>query len=248
MPTPPSWVDKLTGGQPTLFVGQGLTDPNPIWELEFWNRSIRWLWGMDGTAPGPGARATPNLVKVDGTHDPVEIGAQYVVAVNGVAINAPKVTTVGGADLYKVGGKPVRLRNTTTGVSPDGWMGKSASYTRYDAQGRSGFVTIRFSREGACNPEKLKPVRVTARVGPVVVDSNDQPAIGAVTDHAAGMLAPCVIEGLSLRLPDGPWRVEATVADTFVPQEIDANSGDRRELGAVVSFTVDERDTLSEGQ
>ena len=247
MPTPPSWVDNLTGGEPTLFVGQGLTDPNPIWELEFWNRSIRWLWGMDGSAPGPGARATPNLVHVDGTHDPVEIGAEYVVAVNGVAINAPKVATVGGADLYKVGGEPVRLRNTTTGISPDGWMGKQASYTRYDADGRSGFVTIRFSRVGACAPDKLKPVRVTARVGPVVVDENDQPAIGKVTDRAEGILSPCVIEGLLLRVPNQSWRVEATVEDTFVPAEIDPNSGDRRELGAVVSFEVSKRDTSPEG-
>ena len=200
---------------------------------------------MDGSAPGPGARATPNLVDVDGTHDPVEIGAEYVVAVNGVAINAPKLTTIGGADLYKVSGKPVRLRNTTTGISPDGWMGKQASYTRYDAEERSGFVTVRFSREGACDPDKLKPVRVTARVGPVIVDAEDQPAIGNVTDRAEGTLAACQAEGVLLRVPNRPWRVEATVAETFVPDDLNG-SGDRRELGAVVSFVPSKRDTSPE--
>ena len=237
MATPPSWIDRITGGEPTLFVGQGLTDHNPIWGLEFWNRSIRWLWGMDGTAPGPGARATPNLVRVDGTHDPVELGAQYVVAVNGVAINAPKVTTIGGADLYRVSGKPVRLRNTVTGIAPDGWMGESASYTRYDVgPGERGYVEVTFSRVAACSPGRIEPVRVAVRVGPVEVDRDDQPGIARVTGRGNALLAPCAEVPVRVATPALPWRAVATVDETFVPAEVDSSAGDRRELGAKVTF------------
>ncbi len=51
LPKPPDWVDQTTGRQPTLFIGQGVSDANPIWQLEFWNPSIKWFWGMDGSAP-----------------------------------------------------------------------------------------------------------------------------------------------------------------------------------------------------
>lgn len=244
LPKPPDWVDHTTGRQPTLFVGQGVSDANPFWQLEFWNPSIKWFWGMDGSTPGG---VTPNLLRPDGTQDPADLGAEFAVASRGVQIAAPKLTSVGGYDVYRLRGEPVRLRETTTGIAADGWIGTEASFTRYATGSRRGFVTVRFSRQGACNPERLEPVRVTARVGPVVVDENDQPAIGRVTDRAEGLLAPCVIEGLLLRVPPGPWRVEVTVSDTFVPHELDPNSGDRRELGAVVSFAVLGGDSSPQG-
>ncbi len=49
------------------FLGQSIKDPNPVWLLEFWNRSLTKVWSLDGTAPGPGATATPDLKKPDGT-------------------------------------------------------------------------------------------------------------------------------------------------------------------------------------
>ena len=54
---------------------------------------------------------------------------------NGVQLAAPKVTTVGGADLYRLEGKPVRLTQTTSGLVWDGWMGTEATYTRYAVAG-----------------------------------------------------------------------------------------------------------------
>jgi hypothetical protein len=77
---------------------------------------------------------------------------------------------------------------------------------------------------------------VSARVGPVEVNSSNQPAIGRVTAQREGELAACQVEPLLVPVPPGPWRVEAEVDETFVPNELDSNQGDRRELGAVVSF------------
>jgi hypothetical protein len=235
LPKPPDWIDRTTRGEPTIYVGQGI-DAFSAWQVEFWNPNVRWFWGMDGSAPGPGERRTPNLLRSDGTQDPANLNAGFAVAVNGVQIAAPEVTRVGNATLYRLGGAPVRLTQTATGVSPDGWMGLNATYTRYDVDPRvRGFVKVIFSRQAACFPQ-LEAVRVSVRVGPVIVDKNDQPGIGVVTGRGEGMLAPCAIEPILVRVPPVPWRVEANVDSTFVPNRLDASLGDRRELGAIVSF------------
>lgn len=237
LPKPPDWVDRTTRGKPTIFVGQGI-DSFAAWQLEFWNPNVRWFWGMDGTAPGPGERRTPNLIRPDGTQDPADLYASYAVAVNGVELAAPRVTQVGTAVLYRLDGQPVRLAHTATGVAPDGWMARSATYTQYDVDpGVRGFLKVTFSRQGACFPQ-LERVRVSVAVGPVVVDANDQPAIREATARREGMLAPCQITPLVVRVPPGPWRAEAAVDSVFVPNELDERLGDRRELGAVVSFEL----------
>ncbi len=236
LPLPPSWVDAVTGGKRTALVGQGMNDPNPIWQLEFWNRSIEYFMGIDGSAPGPGQTATPNLDDTDGTLAPHDLDAEYGVGVGGVAIAAPKLATVGGMELYRLGGKPVRLRETKSGVAPDGWMGEHASFTRYDVAGLGrGFVKVVFSRQGACFPN-LPPARVRADVGPVAIDESEQASIGRVTASRTSELAACSVAPILLPVPAVPWRVELTVDPTFVPAELDANLGDRRALGAVVSF------------
>ena len=232
LPKPPDWIERTTNGEPTVYVGQGI-DAFAAWQVEFWNPGVRWFWGMDGSAPGPGERRTPNLLRPDGTQDPADLNAQYALAVNGVQVDAPVVTEAGGAVLYRLGGEPVRLVQTTSGVSPDGWMGEEASFTRYKVEAAVRGVTVHFSREAACG---APAVRVRARVGPVVVDPKDQPAIGSVTDSGSALLERCKATGIFLRVPSGPWRVEAEVEETFVPADLDASSGDRRELGARVSF------------
>ena len=234
LPKPPDWIQRTADGEPTIYVGQGI-DAFAAWQVEFWNPNVRWFWGMDGSAPGPGERRTPNLLRPDGTQDPADLNAGYAVAVNGVQIAAQRVAEVGGAVLYRLRGDPVRLIETTTGISPDGWMGEQASYTRYAEDPDIGTVKVSFSRQGACFPQ-LEGVRVRIRIGPVAIDADDQPAIERMTATAAGMLAPCGVEPLVVPVPAGPWRVEASVAETFVPNELDSNQGDRRALGAVVSF------------
>ena len=52
-PQPVDWVDQATGGEPTLFLGQSIIDKNPIYLLEFWNRSVKLVWSIDGSAPLP---------------------------------------------------------------------------------------------------------------------------------------------------------------------------------------------------
>ena len=50
--------------------------------MEFWNRNVRKVWSLDGTAPGPGPVLTPDLIATDGrlAGDP---GYEYAVIDNG---------------------------------------------------------------------------------------------------------------------------------------------------------------------
>ena len=61
--------------------------------MEFWNRDVRKVWSLDGTAPGPGPRLTPDLAATDGRlrHDP---GYRYAVIDKGLAI-AEKMPAAG---------------------------------------------------------------------------------------------------------------------------------------------------------
>lgn len=236
LPLPPGWVDDLTGGERTALVGQGISDPNPIWQLEFWNRSIEYSMALDGSAPGPGQTATPNLDGLDGTQAPHDLGAEYAVAINGVKIAAPEVATVGGMVLHRLADKPIRLRETATGVAADGWMGARATYTRYDVAGLGrGFAKVSLSRQGACFPN-LEPADALVKVGPVAIDAAKQPSIGRVTTTREAKVPACGVTPLLVPVPNRPWRVEVSIDPTFSPAELDPKLGDRRELGAVVSF------------
>ncbi len=229
LPKPPDWVDNTTGRQSAIFVGQGISDTNAFWQLEFWNSSIRWFWGVDGSTP---RGVTPNLLRPDGTLGPADLGAQFAVASKGVAIAAPRVTTVADYVLYRLGGEPVRLRETTAGVQADGWMSSEASYTRYDVEGLGrGFVKVTLSRVAACFPQ-LEPADAVVTVGPVGVNRFDQPGIARVTDRRETEVKVCEPNPVVLRVPAEPWRVEISLSPTFVPAELDSTLPDRRELGA----------------
>ncbi len=233
LPKPPDWVDNATSRRSAVFVGQGISDPNPFWQLEFWNPSIRWFWGVDGSTP---RGVTPNLLRPDGTQDPADLRAQFAVASKGVAIAAPQVTTVADYVLYRLGGEPVRLRETTTGVAADGWMSSEASYTRYDVEDLPrGYVKVTLSRVGACFTQ-LAPADAIVTVGPVGVNEFDQPGIARVTETRKVKVHACQPNPVVVRVPPDPWRVEISLSPTFVPNELDPSLGDRRQLGAVVSF------------
>jgi hypothetical protein len=232
LPKPANWLDLQTKGRPVLFLGQAVRDPNPVNLLEFWNRSLVKIWALDGTAPGPGATATPNVDKPDGTL--TNPSTDFVLTMPGVDINGRRVgTSVGGYSLFTIDGQ-LRLRTAETGVYPDGWMGPNATYSQYDvAPGERGHLVVVLSRTSWCG----KDVRSVAviRVGPTAA-KDGQPSIARVTSETAGVLHSCQAKTFALPTPPVSWRAEVTIAPTFSPASIDPRLGDPRQLGAVVTF------------
>lgn len=230
---PVDWVDRATGGEPTLFLGQQLNkDQNPLFLLEFWNYSIDKIWSLDGTAPLPSL--SPDLGAPDGTMSP-DPGVSWVVTGNGVEVVGEQVGEPrGGMQLWRVT-PPARFRNTQTGVYPDGWMSERATFSQYapeDGVSR-GNAKIVVSRQGACGGG-LPTADVTIRIGGVAVREN-QPGFARVDEVVRRKLEPCGLAQVVTRATV-PYHVEVTVSPTFIPAEIDASSGDVRPLGAQVGF------------
>ncbi len=236
-PRPIDWVDRITGGERTMYLGQNINDVNPIFLLEFWNRSITHVWSLDGTAPVP--TLSPDLGDTNGALSP-QPDVEWVVTGNGIEVVGERVgEPQGGMTLFRVE-PPVRFRYAQLGVSTDGWMGAHASYAQYapDEGSSRGFARVTLSREGACSTA-IPTADVVVRVGSVVVQDK-QPALGEVTDVGRDTLAPCAATTLLVRATV-PFFVDVTVSTTFVPAEIDASSGDVRELGARVGFGFEPR-------
>src|SRR4029453_11100996 len=96
--------------------------PTNIELTEFFNRSIRKMWSLDGTAIEVGSPIlTPDLNAVDGPLPPTP-GTDYALTVNGVTLQAPIVDSRKNAILYLIDGRPLQLRDALVGRESDGWM------------------------------------------------------------------------------------------------------------------------------
>jgi hypothetical protein len=239
---PYDWVDRATGEASVVVIGQQIKDPTNVWLTEFFNRGVRKMWSLDGTAPGPGPILTPDLDAIDGTLTPSP-ETEYALAINDVTIQAPVVERRGNAILYRVGGEPLRLKDAVVGRTTDGWIiGTSdehvarAAYTRYDVSGDGpGFAFVRLSRVDWCpSPGKRTSALATIRIGPVGIGPDKQPAISEVTGERRLLVEDCKANAVLLPPPDAPWRIEVELEPTFSPHEIDPRNSDRRQLGAVL--------------
>jgi len=239
---PLTWIDDHTGGASTLYIGQQMKDQNGEWLLEFWNRSIRAVWSLDGTAQGPGPVLTPDPRASDGalSHDP---GYPYVVEERGIEVVGTQVArhlhVAGGAlapwRLIRVA-PPLRLRGSVTGVFPDGWTGSFSSYTRYSTEGnRAGRVRVIVSRASWGGPNKTG--HVTVRIGPIVIGEDKQPHVVKTTAVRHFGIHSKEEVPLVFTAPGPRFRIEVTISPTFVPRELSPQTeSDNRELGAKVSY------------
>lgn len=238
---PLSWVDGKTGGASTLYLGQQMKDQNGEWLLEFWNRSIKAVWSLDGTAQGPGPVLTPDPRAADGalSHDP---GYPYVVQEAGIEVVGKTVAT----HLHRAGGglerwrlveidPPLRLRGAVTGVYSDGWTGSFSAYTRYSTEAnRAGRMRIVVSRAAWGGPNKTG--HVTVAIGPIVIGDDKQPHLVRPTQVERFDIHSKEEVPLVLRAPGPRFRVEVTITPTFVPRDLASDQSDNRELGAKVSY------------
>jgi len=242
-PKPYDWVEQAIGDGSVVVIGQQISDPTNVILTEFFNPAVRKMWSLDGTAIEAGAPIlTPDLDATDGTLTPPP-GTDYALAVNGVALQAPVVAQRKNAVLYRLDGKPIKLREALIGRETDGWMiaerGQRvarASYTRYDVSDDGpGFAVVKLTRVGWCpSPGKRGAGTVTVRIGPVTIGPDKQPAIGRVTQTRRFVVPDCKANGDTLSPPHEPWRLEITVSPTFSPREIDPSKSDNRQLGAVI--------------
>ncbi|MEX0674553.1 MAG: hypothetical protein WD067_07250 [Gaiellaceae bacterium] len=249
VPDPPYWVDNVTGGKPTLYLGQSISDLNPLFVTEFWNRSIEAVGTLDGQAVGPGPTLEIVPYRRDGSvvNDP---GVDYVLTdALGAEPLGRLVYETGRWRLYRVE-RPLRLRSETTGLYEDGWSGPKASYLHFGEAGREGVLEVVVSRANWTGPDK--PGKVTLRVGSLVPQPLETianpcrggtcveqlPRLGRLYDSGTWTAHSGQEQRFRFRVTT-PFKLEVTVDPTFSPHEFGA--GDARQLGVrlAVGFTPD---------
>ncbi len=237
---PFTWVDDVTHGSPTLYMGQGETDPNPENLIEFWNRSIVTVSSLDGSVGGPGPAGGPNLA-ADGA---LLWGRQYPFAVE----DWPCVDFAGARraeHAYSAGGttrtwrllelaRPNRVRSMCTGLYADGWTGAAdGAYFRF-AAGKPGWLRILVSRRNWNGPSGPSPVHLL--VGKLVINANHQPVLGRVTRSVNLTIDSRQTKVCWLPTPTARFAAHVVVDRKFVPHDVLPHSGDVRTLGAETSF------------
>jgi hypothetical protein len=235
LPKPLDWIDRATGGAPAMFLGQQIADPNGLWQLEFWNRSLRHMWSIDATAPGPGHVLTPDLAGLDGRLAPQLAGVDYVIVDSAIHVVGTLVARGGPWELYRIE-HPLRLRQAEKGIYADGWTGRVGAYHQFSTPGnRPGWVKVTVGRVGTTGEDA--PGRVVISVGTLVIGVDKQPQMGAVLELRTWTVHNGQQRTFVIPTPPPPFRVQAFVEPTFVPAQISPGSGDVRELG--VQFDVE---------
>jgi hypothetical protein len=232
-PSPPNWVDRVTRGQPALYLGQQISDPNGIWQIEFWNKSLRYVWSLDGTAIRAGAPTlTPDLSGPSGALSP-DPHVPYAIAEPGVDLVGRIVAQRSRWRLYRLI-QPLRLEHAATGIFSDGWTGATSGYSQYHTPGeRPGYAIVSVSRTAWHGPDK--PGRVTIKVGRLVVGSDKQPHLGGVTAVRTWVVHSGGERTFYVPTPRPPIRVEVSISPTFSPSDYFASS-DNRQLGAQIFY------------
>jgi hypothetical protein len=246
---PYDWVDRVTKRKPTLYLGQGVSDPNAENMMEFWNRSIVSVGSIDGTVGGPGPAGGPNIT-ADGTTywtgDPRSPGREYDYAVE----EWPCIDfagTLAKTHSYRAGGAPDRgrwrliklthpnrLQAECSGISPDGWTGPTNSgYYRFSG-GAHGHIVVTVSRAHGGPTDAPSPIHIL--VGTLIIDANHQPQLGRVLAAKTDTIRKPETKTFTLPAPGARFAVRVVVDNLFVPHEVDPYDSDTRQLGAEVTY------------
>jgi hypothetical protein len=229
LPTPPDWIDRETGRQRTMFIGQGLSGSNAFWSLEFWNQSIEDVWSVDASAPGPGPTVTPNYLDLRGAIDP-QLPIDWIVAGPGVEPAGKLIETTGGLRLLRVT-QPIRIAAAQGNITPDGWMSTSAWYYRFATNGaRRGTAVVTLTRAAACGG--FPSSRITIRVSRLRLSSDSQPVAGRLLALRRVLVRSKPCDTRVVRIPvRTPFRIDVDAIGTFQPSLYD-----QRQLSAQVGF------------
>jgi hypothetical protein len=224
LPAQLDWIDKRVHGASVTYLGQEIKDPNGLFETEFWNRSIKHVDSLDGSAPGPGPTYAPNILSTDGRLDGLD-NVPYVVSDNGIWLQGTPVDSWQQLTLYKRRG-PWRLLAFEQQVFSDGWVPEWSTYT-YFKPGQRGTLEVTLSRTGYHGDAPAG--RAVLNTGTVKL-VNQQAKLDRIIDTRRRVIANGSYQVVKIPVARTPVRVVLTIRNTIPP------STDPRNLGAQASF------------
>jgi hypothetical protein len=197
LPQPADWVDRAAKGGGVTFLGQDIStgDSLGVNLEEFWNRSLKHIWSLDGTAPPPGPRWTPDLLHPDGTLR-LDPGLPYVLETSAVDMIGTRVAKNGGLTLVRVL-HPWRLRQASYGVAYDGWVSGAngdatsadAAYAYFGPGAAPGTLKVSVDRAVFCH--NSPGTNVVVRIGSVALSEQRAPIVKHPTLVERFHLADC---------------------------------------------------------
>jgi len=174
--------------------------------------------GRDGPLDPKTGRIVPGLPAGSPDAKP-----RYAVAASTVDIAGRRIARNGILSLYRVQ-PPLRLASLTSGVTPDGWSGATASYTRYVVPKSATFLDVFVHRHGIAGPP---PANVRVMIGPLA--GRSWKTESATVRNGGGHL-------FKLPVRRGPFAVRLSATPTFSPSQF--GSPDTRQLGVRVAFSL----------
>jgi hypothetical protein len=231
----PSWIDHAVGKNARVEVldTTDLADPHIVWQAEFWNRSVRRVFGVtsqDPSIPDVTAPLDTSTGRIQPGLPPSspDLKAPYVVAAASLDPAGTGLARAGALELYRVR-QPLGLAGVSSGVYPDAWMGSAATYTRYRAAPH-GQLRVLVWRPKLSGPP---PAHVRVSIGRLRV-SNGTPKMGTPWATQSWTVRNGTRHLFTLPLRRVPAQVQVTVSPTFSPTQY--GSSDTRALGVLVSF------------
>ena len=211
------WVDAAVGPNADVafvFSGAHPTEqPLPLWENEFFNRSIGPVYDLRQRSMGD-LPETPVHQRADGIlllPDGRPVRSRYVLSDTSVSLAGRVIgrDDVRGMVLRRTDGV-VAIASGVSGIYPDGWSGRRVTYTRLRCSGGTLTAFVASDTHLFSGPQTVAADGRSVRLDPTGV---------------VGLTVP-------LRPRDGVCRVLFTVRPTAVPALVERGSGDGRVLGA----------------
>ena len=213
---------RRPAARPSVYIGQKIADPNGIWSMEFWNRNVRHVWSLDGTAPGPGPgpHARP-----DRDRRPARRRSRLRVRRHR---HRPRdrrddASPQQGATAPRSDREAAPAAESLAGVFSDGWIGSKvpadsviADYNQFDAPEKPGDGLRDAVPEGL-----LRATRPGARSDR---GRHDRPRTAEGRDprprHASERgwtIDSCAERTFPIETPGGPFHVKVTITPPFQP-------------------------------
>jgi Dolichyl-phosphate-mannose-protein mannosyltransferase len=242
---PADWIDRAAHGIPVTYLGQDISTGDALgYNLtEFWNRDVKHVWSLDGSAPGPGPTLTPDLRTRYGNLTN-GAGIRLVLVSTSIDLVGHVVASRPGVNLVRVPEGRWALHQASYGVSGDGWITGSSDdpvatgrYAYFGPERTVGILHVDVGRRGFCSAA-APPAHVRIRVGPLRLNEQRAPYVAKAAYVRRLVVPNCKQRELKFRIAP-PVAVQVTATPLIHP--VDFNVGDSRYLGVQVGFSFTKR-------
>jgi hypothetical protein len=213
------WIDRAVGRKSHVaFLWHETGETRPLWNNEFFNRSVGDVYTIDGPDPSDGGLPETSVRERDDGTLVAASGVprvRYAASYTDIAGTPIARDTAIGLVLYRVNG-PLVVLTRVTGLFPDTWSGRRVTYRRLRCAGGQLSVRLGTDEHLFASPQLVTATVRGKVVGSIEVQPAEQPIFGVALEPDAR----------------GVCSVTFTMAQLRIPARVQPGSTDTRRLGA----------------